>query len=349
MTAFPTPARLGITLPMIPMTPPVAPQSVRLAKELCARGYDEIWMAETSTAESFALAGALSQAVPGVRMGTGIVPLQTRTAMVHAMGALTLHELTGGKFVLGLGISSENIVRDWAGQPFDQPLARMREAITMLRRALAGEKVNFEGETLHTKNLRLSGKADGLQIHVAALNKRMLRLTGALADGVVLNMVPEHALASVLGEVRQGALEAGRDPASIEVVARLHVNLSPSLAAGRMLVRHAFGPYAAAAGYNRFFRGIGYGEAAQVAEAFAKGDRNGVAAAMSDRLCDAIGVTGDEAHVRARIRAYAEQGVDVCVLNPIAPDAQSQRATYDALADVLKGVVLSRPALERCT
>jgi probable F420-dependent oxidoreductase len=343
------PARLGITLPMIPMTPPVAPQAVRLAKELCARGYDEIWMAETSTAESFALAGALSQAVPGVRIGTGIVPLQTRSAMVHAMGALTLHELTGGKFVLGLGISSENIVGDWAGQPFDRPLTRMREAIAVLRMALAGEKVTFTGETVQAKNLRLSGKAEGLAIYIAALNKRMLRLTGALADGLVLNMVPEDALAQVLAEVRQGALDAGRDPDKIEVVARLHVNIAPSLEAGRQLVRLAFGPYAAASGYNRFFRGIGYSEAGDVAQAFAKGDRSGVAAAMSDRLCDAIAVTGDEAHVRRRIRSYAERGVDVCVLNPIASDAASQRRVYDTLADVLKGIVLSRPALSRCT
>lgn len=306
-----------------------------MAKELCAKGYDEIWLAEVNAGESYALAGALSQAVPGVRIGTGVVPLQTRTVMIHAMGALTLHELTDGKFALGIGISSENIVRDWAGQPFDQPLVRMRESLVALKKLLAGEKVSFEGTTLRMKNLKLAGKAD-VPIYVGALNAQMLRLAGALADGVMLNMVPEHALPQVLTEIHAGAREAGRDPSTLELVTRLHVHIADTLQEGRDLVRRTFGPYVATAGYNRFFRWIGMQEAAQVAECFAKGDRNGVAQAMSDRICDAVGVTGPEDHVRARIRAYAEQGVNVCVLNPISPDVATQRLALDRLADVLK-------------
>ena len=130
---------------------------------------------------------------------------------------------------------------------------------------------------------------------VGALNPQMLRLAGALADGVVLNMVPEQALRQVLTEVRRGAEEAGRDPASLEVVARLHVCVAPSIDQGRDVVRMAFGPYVAVGGYNRFFQWIGMEpEALAVKEAFAKGDRIGVAKAMTPRLCDAIGITGDE-------------------------------------------------------
>ena len=332
--------RLGITLPTIPVSPPVAPHAIALAKALCARGYEEIWLAEINTAESFALAGALSQTVSGVRIGTGIVPLATRTVMIHALGAYTLHELTGGNFALGLGISSENIVRDWAGQPFDRPVTRMREALTVLRGVLGGEKASLSGETLQMQGFRLpSDGARAVPLLVGALNPHMLRLAGALADGVVLNMVPEGALPRVLGEVRRGAEEAGRDPSTLEVVSRLHVCITPTLAQGREIVRRTFGPYVATAGYNRFFRFLGMDEEARVVkDAFARGDREGVARGMSDRLCDAIGVTGDEAHVRARIRAYAAAGVDVCVINPIAPTADAQMAIYTGLADVLGGL-----------
>ncbi len=326
-------ARLGLTLPTIPAQPPIAKHALTLARDLCAKGYEEIWLAEVNAADSYALAGALSQAVPGVRIGTGVVPLQTRTVMIHAMAALTLHELTEGNFALGIGISSENIVRDWAGQAFDQPLTRMRESITALKKVLAGEKVSFEGKTLRMKNLKLAATAK-VPIYLGALNAQMLCLAGALADGVMLNMVPEHALPQVLAEVHAGAREAGRDPATIELVSRLHVHVADTLQEGRDLVRRAFGPYVATAGYNRFFRWIGMDEAAQVAECFAKGDRNGVAAGMSDRICDAVGVTGPEDHVRARIRAYAAQGVNVCVLNPIAPDPAAQKRALDLLADV---------------
>jgi probable F420-dependent oxidoreductase len=331
--------RLGLTLPPIPVQPPVAPAALALARQFCARGYEEIWLAEINTAESYALAGALSQAVPGVRIGMGVLPLLTRTAMIHALGALTLHELTGGRFALGIGVSSENIVRDWAGQPFDRPLVRMREALSVLRSALAGEKVTFAGETLAMKNFRLPTRAEGLPLLVGALNPQMLRLTGAHADGVVLNMVPEDALGQVLGEVKKGAEEAGRDASKLEVVSRLHVCITPTLAIGRDVVRRTFGPYVATAGYNRFFRWIGMAEeAAAVQDAFARGDRNGVAKAMSDRLCDAIGVSGPEEHVLARVRAYAERGVDVCVINPMAATEDDQKRIYERLATVLDGV-----------
>jgi probable F420-dependent oxidoreductase len=336
--------RLGLTLPPIPVEPPIAPSALALARHFCTRGYEEIWLAEINTAESYALAGALSQVVPGVRIGMGVLPLLTRSAMIHALGALTLHELTGGRFALGVGISSENIVRDWAGQPFDRPLVRMREALGVLRSALAGEKVSFAGDTLSMKNFRLPVRAEGLPLFVGALNPQMLRLTGALADGVVLNMVPEHALGQVLREVQRGAIEANRDVQHLEVVSRLHVCIAPSLAVGRDVVRRTFGPYVATAGYNRFFRWIGMEEeAAAVQEAFARGDRNGVAKAMSDRLCDAIGVSGPEDHVLARVRDYAERGVDVCVINPIAATADEQKRIYERLAKVLDGLTV--PAL----
>jgi probable F420-dependent oxidoreductase len=341
--------RLALTLPMVPMQPPVAQNALALAKQLCAKGYSEIWLAEVNAAECYGLAGALSQAVPGVRIGTGVLPLSTRSVMIHALGAFTAHELTGGRFALGLGISSENIVRDWAGQPFDKHVARMREALEALRKAFAGEKVNVQGETLTMKNFRLPAKAE-LPLYVGALNPQMLRLAGALADGVVLNMVPEEALTQVLAEVRRGAEEAGRDPAALEVVARLHVCITPTLAQGRDVVRLAFGPYVATGGYNRFFQWAGMEqEARAVKEAFSKGDRSGVAKAMSERLCDAIGVTGEEAHVRARIRAYAERGVDVCVLNPLAPSTDMQRATFEQLANVLDGLSFTSRGVMRAT
>jgi probable F420-dependent oxidoreductase len=343
--------RLGITLPTIPVSPPIAPSALALASALCAKGYEEIWLAEINTAESFALAGALSQAVPGVRVGMGILPLATRTVMVHAMGAYTLNELTGGRFALGLGISSENIVRDWAGQPFDKPIGRMREALTVLRSTLKGDKVSHAGDTLSMRGFRLpSASARDVPLLVGALNPQMLRLAGALADGVVLNMVPEDGLPRVLGELRRGAEEAGRDPGTLEVVSRLHVCIAPTLAEGRELVRRTFGPYVATAGYNRFFRFLGMeAEAIAVQQAFARGDRAGVARGMSDRLCDAIGVTGDEAHVRARLRAYAETGVDVCVVNTIAPTLEAQRATYDTLHDVLAGLSFAQCGVLRAT
>jgi probable F420-dependent oxidoreductase len=325
--------RLGISLPLIPLP---ARDNVALAGSARDLGYEDVWFAEVGGHDAYTLAAAVAVAQPGMRIGTAVVPAQTRTPMVHAMAAATLQQLTGGRFVLGLGISSENIVRDWAGQPFDRPTIRIREHLAVLRAALAGEKTDFSGATLQSHKFRLQVQAPPPPIYLGALNRRMLRLAGEIADGVVLNMVPETALSQVLGEVRAGAEAAGRDPATIEVVARLHVVLTDDASAGRKLVRSAFGAYVATSVYNRFFRWIGFGDvAAGVADGFAARDRAAVATAMSDEFCDAIAIVGGAGTLRQRVRAYAEEGVDVCVLNPITPP---HLAVFEVAAGCLDGL-----------
>src|SRR5262249_13185858 len=130
---------------------------------------------------------------------------------------------------------------------------------------------------------------------------------------------------------------------------RLHVFLTDDAAAGRGLVRGVFGAYAATPGYNRCFEWIGFAEeAGRIRESFAKGDRAGVAAAVTDELCDAMAVSGDAATVRARVRAYAEQGIDVCVINPIA-DPSSAPKVIEALASSLDGLELRQSGVLRAT
>jgi len=337
--------RLGLTAPI-----GAADTTLELAKIARARGYEELWIAEVSGGDAYALAGALAVSLPGMRIGTAVVPAQTRTPMVHAMAAMTLSQLTHGNFILGLGLSSPNIVRDWGGQPYDQPLQRLREHVQVLRQALAGERVDHEGKTLRVARFKLGGAVHGtVPIYLGALNEQALRLAGELCDGVILNMVPEAALPQILGAVRKGAEAKGRDPGEIEVVSRLHVVMVDDMAAGRNLVRNVFGAYAATPGYNRCFEWIGFErEAKQIREAYAKGDRAAVAAGVSDELCDGMAVIGDAVQVRARIRAYAEQGIDVCVINPIG-DRQQAANVIDALAGCLDGLDLRQSGVLRAT
>jgi probable F420-dependent oxidoreductase len=337
--------RLGLTLPL-----GGAGGAVELARGAREQGYDEVWMAEVNGGDSYALAGAVAQGVPGMRIGTAVVPAQTRTPMMHAMSALTLSQLTRGNFILGMGLSSPNIVRDWAGQAYERPLTTMREHVEVLRQMLSGQKTSYQGKTLSVKGFRLGGAPVGeVPIYLGALNKGMLRLTGALCDGVCLNMVPESALPQILEEVRAGAEEAGRDPNAIEVVARLHVVMVEDPAMGRNLVRTVFGAYAATPGYNKCFEWIGFEEEArQIREAFAKGDRAGVAKGVSDRLCDAMAVIGDASLVRSRIRAYAEAGIDVCVVNPIA-DPSAAPQVLKAISGCLDGLDLRNSGVVRAT
>lgn len=337
--------RLGISLPL-----GSAASAVQQAREAREHGIEEAWLAEVAGGDAYVIAGAIAAGVPGMRLGTAVVPAQTRTPMVHAMAAMSLSQLTQGNFILGLGLSSPNIVRDWGGQPYDKPMTRMREHAQVLRSMLSGQKVDFEGQTLSVKRFKLGGPVVGeVPIYLGALNPQMLRMTGELCDGVILNMVPESALPQVMAEVRKGAEDAGRDPSKIEVVSRLHIVMIDDEKAGRALIRNVFGAYAATPGYNKAFEWMGFAEEAQlIRERFAKGDREGVANAVSDALCDAMAIVGNAETVARRVRAYAEQGVDVCVLNPIA-DPAGVRAVIERTASCLQGLDLRNGGVMRAT
>jgi probable F420-dependent oxidoreductase len=334
--------RLGLTLPL-----GSARSAVEQAQIARTHGFEEIWLAEVANGDAYVIAGALAAGVPGMPIGTAVVPAQTRTPMIHALAAMSLSQLTDGNFILGIGLSSPNIVRDWGGQPYDKPMTRMREHVEILRKMLSGDKVDYAGKTLQSKRFKLGGAPTGtVPIYLGALNEQMLRMTGELCDGVILNMVPESALPQILGAVRAGAEAAGRDPNAIEVVSRLHVVMHDDEKAARELIRNVFGAYAATPGYNKCFEWIGFEqEAREIRERFAKGDRAGVAAAVSDELCEAMAVIGNADKIRARVRAYAEQGIDVCVINPIADPAgatkiiQTLKGSLDGLDCRQSGVM----------
>lgn len=335
--------RLGISMPL-----GSAADAVELTRYAREHGCEEAWLAEVNGGDAYVLAGALAASLPGMPLGVAVSPAQTRTPLVHAMAGMTLAQLTGGHFSMGLGISSPNIVRDWAGQPFDKPLLRMREHITAIRSLLSGEKTNFQGETLSVTKARLAGPIPGpVPICVGALNRNMLRLCGELGDGVILNMVPEHGLRKVTQAVREGAEAVGRDASPLQVVSRLHVVMTDDEKGGRDLVRAVFGPYAATPGYNRFFRWVGFEEQAQrIADCFAKGDREGLSKAVTDDLCDAIAIVGSAEKVRSRLRAYAEAGVDVCVINPIG-NVEQVRNTLSKLSGCLDDIQVKEHGVMR--
>ncbi|HLF99049.1 MAG TPA: LLM class F420-dependent oxidoreductase [Acidimicrobiia bacterium] len=295
--------------------------SLTYAQEAESLGYTDAWLAEVGGPDAFSIAGALAVGT-GMRIGTAVVPIYNRTPMVLAMTAASLSQLSGGNFVLGIGTSSENIVAKWNGIPFDMPYTRMRETLEVVKRLLAGEKVTFEGETLRLDGYRMTVQNQGEpKVYIGALNRRMLRLAGEMADGVILNMLaPEH-LKVILAEVQHGAEAVGRDPGEIESVARIHMVYDQPFDLAAMVVRAVFGAYAATTVYNRYFRWLGFeAEAEAIATAWAAKDRDGVAAGVSDEMVRTMAVTGTAAECKATLDAYFEAGLDVAALNPLTVD-----------------------------
>ncbi len=298
-------------------------------------GYREAWLAEVSGPETFALAGAITARTERLEVGVAVVPAVTRTPVVLAMGAATVSQLGGGRpFRLGIGSSSEVIVSGWHGRPFERPLRAVRETVEATRAALAGER-DYDGQLVRMRRFRLTDAPQGaVPLFVGALGPGMLRLAGAIGDGVCLNLMPPDAVPRQLSEVRAGAAAAGRElPAEFGVMARLHVIVTDDTVGGRAAIRQGFGPYFAQPVYNRFLAWCGFPEeAAAVAAAWADGDREALARALHHDVVDAVSLVGTVDAIKDRLARYDDAGIGVAALNFLMPGADAARAALAAFA-----------------
>jgi probable F420-dependent oxidoreductase len=329
--------RLAISLPAAFLS---ARECVDLAERAEKEwGYEAIWLAETNGADSFSLAGAIAAVTSRVTIGTAIVPVYNRSPAVLAMSAASLAEISEGRFVLGLGSSSHAIVESWNGIPFELPLTRVRETVEVLRQALAGKKTDFEGRTLRSRGFRLGSVPEPPPpIYLAALREKMLALAGEIGEGLIVNLFPVTALPQILSAYRSGAARTGRDASGDEVVCRFQVGVGDDVAAARGLVRMVFTSYVAQPVYNSFFAWCGFEEEARaVAEAFARGDRAGSAAAVSDDLVDRVTILGSAERCREQLAEFVAAGVTTSVISPLALDPRSVVATFEAFAPALRG------------
>jgi len=323
--------RLAVTLP----APGVSSlESVELARRAEEEwGYEAIWLAETNGPDSPSFAAAVAMATQRVDIGTAIIPVYNRTPAVLAMTAATLAELSKGRFILGVGSSSHAMMEGWNGLAFERPLAHVRDSVAILRQALAGQKTDYAGEALRSKGFRLGTRAPAPRIYVAALRERMLELAGEVGDGLILNLFPAEALSKILAAYRRGAQRVGRDASDDEIVCRLMVAVTDDVAGARNLVRAGFAGYFAQPVYNAYLRWYGFEkEADAVANAFARGDRAGSAAALSDEMIDSIAILGSADACRERIAAYVAGGVTTPVLAPLAGNLAQVTAVFETLA-----------------
>jgi probable F420-dependent oxidoreductase len=324
---------LGVSLPVQGMPLTETPEFVRECAEL---GYTSAWASEVAGPDFPSLLGTVA-ATNDVALGIAVAPVQTRSPWLIAATASTLSHLSGGRFSLGLGTSSEVIVEQWSGVPFTRPLARLRETVELVREILAGERVNHDGEFLSAHGYRLFAPPPApVPILLGALNAASLRQAGELGDGLCLNQLGAEHLPQVLSEFRAGADAAGKDLTDMPVVARLFCWATDDVAAAREAVRRAFAPYAATSAYNRFFRWLGFGEEMDaLLAALGQGDRAGAAAALSDRFVDGIYVLGDEDTVAERVRGYLDGGVTEAAIACLGPGRDEARRTLRAAARAL--------------
>lgn len=296
--------------------------------ELCAwaeeRGFDDAWLAEVSDPDPFVTLGVAASRTRRLRLGTGIVPLGTRSVPVLASAAATLAHLAPGRFVLGVGVSSKVIVEGWNGMERGRPLARARESIELMRTLLAGERSRHDGELVRSRGFRLRRPPDDPPpIALAAMNEKMLELAGEIADGVFLNFVPVTAVELVTEAIARGAARAGRATLpELFLLIPCEVTSDPDAARRRFAADLAF--YLSAPPYQKALTWYGMGDDVQRAkERWATGDIERVREGISSELVDAIGAFGSPDACRARLEAYRRAGVGGAGITTLGADPKA--------------------------
>ena len=325
--------QLAVSLPVMGMP---LHETVDLVREAKGWGYTAAWGSEVAGPDFATLLGAVST-VGDIDLGVAVAPVQTRSPWLLAATAASLSHLTQGRFSLGVGTSSEVIVEQWSGVPFQRPLARLRESVELIRSILAGERTDHDGEFLRTAGYRLFAPPPApVPLIVGALNPKSLRQAGAIGDGLALNQVAAEDVPGMLDEWRAGAAEAGRSTAAMPVVDRLFCLVTDDAAGAREFLRGFFAPYVATTVYNRFYRAHGFEEEADaVLAAMATKDRKAAAAAVSDRLLQAVTAIGSADEVAARVQDYVDAGVTIPVISCLAPGREEAAKTLRAVGERL--------------
>lgn len=282
-----------------------------LAQDL---GFDRVWIIETNDRDAFAVATEMALVAERIEIGTNIVSVFTRTPTLLAMGAFTLDEISGGRFVLGIGPGGTEIVRDGHGVGFEKPLTRVKESIDVIRGLIGGERLSYQGTQFTIEGgfrLRAGARNPGLPIYISALNPKMLQLAGEVADGVILSHAPAEAAAAIREQVGHGAERAGRDRDQVEICINLPVGVEDP--EGIVSLRKAVAWHLAAPTYDWLISHTPYPDrVAQIRSLWWSGepeDRASAAALVDDDMLLTFGLGYTEEMIRSRIDVYLEAGI----------------------------------------
>ncbi len=305
----------------------------RTAEEL---GYDSIWTAEAYGSDAATVLAWLAAGTSRIKLGSGIFQIPARSAAMTAMTAATIDQLSGGRFLLGLGSSGPQVSEGWHGVRFAKQLQRTREYVAVVRMALARQRVEFHGETLELPlpdgpgkalKLTISPFQEQIPIYLAVLGPKNVALAGEIADGwLPVLFSPEHT-SELRVPLEEGAARAGRSLDPFQICPNINVMISDDAQSARDSMRPMLSLYVGGMGsrdqnfYNRLVSSYGFEAAArEVQDLYLAGKKSEAAMALPDELIDAVTIAGPKERAKERIRAFKDAGVDTLIVSPMALD-----------------------------
>lgn len=298
--------------------------------ELADLGYTDVWSSEANGSDAFTPLALAAAWAPTLRLGTAIVPAYTRGPATLAQQVASLASAAPGRFVLGIGTSSNVIVEKWNGIPFNEPYKRTRDTVRFLRSALTGEKTDFDGEGFSSHGFRLGVPMPdpNVPILVAALREGMLKLAGREGDGAIINWLSADDVRTVAPIVQN----ASTDGSPKEVVARIFVAPTTDRDTVMRFGKVAIAAYLNVPVYAAFHDWLGRGEMlAGMWENWKAGDRAAALEAIPDELVDQLVIWGSPEECREHIGRYIDNGVTTPAL-AILPFGVDQRQAIRDLA-----------------
>lgn len=317
---------------------------VKIAERL---GVNSVWSAEAWGHDAVTSLAYLAGQTSKIRLGTGIMQISARVPSMTAMTALSMHDFSDGRFILGLGVSGPQVVEGLHGRPYRAPLTRLKETVEILRMAFRGEKLAIDGK-YHTlplpggegKSIRLNHPPAEIPIFLATLAPKSLEYTGAAADGWLgTSFSPDYADAH-LAFIKQGAEKAGRSIKDIELHASCSVEVGQDVEgiidSRRPSVAFQMGAMGSAQTnfYNEAFQRAGFTDDAKaIQKLWIEGKRDEAARRVPDEMVTQFGAFGTPEMVKERFKAYEACGINSLSLR-IDPDA-AQRDRITALEEIM--------------
>ena len=295
------------------------PELARLAE---SHGFDCAWGGEANNKDPTVMLSAIAAVTTRLKVGSAIYHMLGRTPATLALQAVGLDELSGGRFLLGIGSSNPTIAK-WHGQSFDRPLARVEEYIDIVRAAMHGEKLSFEGKFFSAHNFKMAFKPSGrtIPIYLAAFGPMMTKLAGRISDGVLINMANPTEICRIAEEVRLGARGAGKDPARMEIICKIRCSIAPTYDIAREALGHALTYYALADYYRDLLGRMGFAtEIEAMRAAWKSGGFHAARRLITDRMFSSLPLIAatSASEVVEQIKPYVDAGATRIILPYVA-------------------------------
>jgi F420-dependent oxidoreductase-like protein len=280
---------------------------VRLAEQL---GYHSVFTTHVAGHDSLTVLAAYANVSETIRLGTGVLPIYSRTPAATAQQAATIDAISGGRLTLGIGVSHRVTVENWYGGKIDKPVSEMRDYVAVLRAIFAGEDPP-ESERFPTRFhfLGLQPRAE-MPIYVAGLSPKMLELAGEVADGVILWLCnPEYIRDVVVPHVREGRRKAGKNLDGFDIVAAIPTAVTEEVDGARATLRADLAPYFLLPFYRKMIERSGYDADVKLFdEAMERGDASAAAIAISDGFLENLAAIGPPDLAAAAVERYRDAG-----------------------------------------